>query len=141
MLGMYSFRMIQHTLLEDDVYLLFFKKYFKIHSIYLQFTLKKHIQHYTNGSTRIKNLNCLRWFGHLPLESIQSVQHVNLYAAYRAQAFAWGAFFVKVRIDRKDRTDTIALLRFCETIARNSTKMTIFGSILRFSGKTRTVTP
>ena len=44
-------------------------------------------------------------------------------------------------IARGDRTDAVALLRFWETIARNITKMTIFGSILCFPEKTRTVTP
>ncbi len=102
------------------------------------------------GNTIFKDQSChitcllliLRWFGHQPLESKQSVQRVNLYTPYRAQALAWGAFFVQyASIVRGDRTDAVALLRFCETMARYSTKMTIFGSILRFSGKTRTVTP
>ena len=43
----------------------------------------------------------LRWFGHQPLDSKQSVERVKLYTAYRAQALMWGVFFVQVRIDRK----------------------------------------
>ncbi len=85
-----------------------------------------------------------RWFGHQPLESKQSLKRVKLCTLYRAQALARGGGNFTSRyasIARGDRTDAIALLRFCETIACNSTKMTILGSILCFSEKTRTVTP
>ncbi len=41
MLGMQYFCMIQHRPLEEGVYLLVIPKYFKIQSIYLQFTITK----------------------------------------------------------------------------------------------------
>ena len=43
----------------------------------------------------------LRWYGHQPLESKQSVKCVKLYTGYRVQALVWGVFFVQVRIDCK----------------------------------------
>ena len=85
------------------------------------------------GAGKNHDVYLLRWFGHQPLESKQCVYCVDLHTAYRAQALAWGAFFVQLWIKCKGwlRADAIALLSF-ETIAYNSTKMT-FGGLIFFT--------
>ncbi len=50
MLGiMHPFRIISHRPLQEGVYLLFIEKYFKIHSIYLQFILKKLVNFFVDA--------------------------------------------------------------------------------------------
>ena len=73
----------------------------------------------------------------ISLPSLSSLYSASIYTPRTERKCSRGEYFSSryAVIARSDSTDAIALLRFCETIACNSTKMIIFGSILHFSGK------